>query len=438
MNIAIIASGAREHAIAWKLAQSKDVTLFNFGATHNPGLAGLCKEVGIGDPTDVTAVVQWCQERKIDVAWIGPEAPLAAGVVNALEAFGVACIGPTQQMAQLESSKSFTRELLDKYEIQASPSYRVFTSMDGINDYMWSLHDDVVIKPDGLTGGKGVRVMGAQLKTREDALAYCEELFKDGAPRVVIEEKLVGQEFSLMSFSDGKHLVHMPAVQDHKCAYVGDKGPNTGGMGSYTDANHSLPFLNEHDIAFARQINEYTLHAIQEECGEEYKGILYGGFMATRAGVRLIEYNARFGDPEVMNLLSVLETDLVEITKAIADRTLDQLHVKFSAQASVCKYVVPNGYPDKPIKGEFIDVSKVDTSKVSVFYGSVDQNDQGLVLQGSRAIGVVATGASIAEAEHIVETEIQKITGPVFHREDIGTSALIDARVEMLKKIRHA
>ena len=337
MNIAIIGTGAREHAIAWKLSQAKSAPLFNFGPTHNPGLQQLCQTIGIGDATDVAAVVQWCQEQKIDVAWIGPEAPLAAGVVNALEAFGVACIGPTEQMARLESSKSFTRELLDKYDIHASPQYQVFTSMDGINDYMWSLRDDVVIKPDGLTGGKGVRVMGAQLKTREDALAYCEELFASGAPRVVIEEKLVGQEFSLMSFSDGKHLVHMPAVQDHKCAYVGDKGPNTGGMGSYTDANHSLPFLTEHDIAFARQINEQTLRAIQEECGEEYKGIIYGGFMATRAGVRLIEYNARFGDPEVMNLLSVLETDLVQITQAIVNRTLDQLAVKFAAKASVCK-----------------------------------------------------------------------------------------------------
>jgi fusion protein PurCD len=438
MNIAIIATGAREHAIAWKLAQAKTAKLFNFGTTRNPGMMQLCESVGVGDPTDVTAVLSWCQENKIDVAWIGPEAPLAAGVVNALEAFGIACIGPTQQMAQLESSKSFTRELLDKYEIHASPEYRVFTSMDGIADYMWSLHDEIVIKPDGLTGGKGVRVMGAQLKTREDALAYCEELFAEGGKRVVIEEKLVGQEFSVMSFSDGKHLVHMPAVQDHKRAYVGDAGPNTGGMGSYTDANLSLPFLNEHDIAFAQSINEQTLHAIQEECGEEYKGIIYGGFMAMRGGVRLIEYNARFGDPEVMNLLSVLETNLVDITKAIVDRNLDQLNVKFSPLASVCKYVVPQGYPDQPVKGQLIDVSQVDTTQVQMFYGSVDQTEQGLMLAGSRAIGLVATGATIAEAEQKVEQQIQRITGPVFHREDIGTAALIDSRVQMLNKLRHA
>src|SRR3990167_3888436 len=203
MHIAVIGSGAREHAITWKLAQDPSVKLYNFGSTHNPGIAHLCSEVGIGDGTDVAAVLDWCKERKIEIVWVGPEAPLAAGLVNALEAFGIACIGPTQEMARLESSKSFTRELLEKYDIQASPIFRVFTSMEGVDDYMWSLRDDVVIKPDGLTGGKGVRVMGAQLKTRDDAKQYCEELFADGAKRIVIEEKLVGQEFSLMSFSDG-------------------------------------------------------------------------------------------------------------------------------------------------------------------------------------------------------------------------------------------
>lgn len=438
MNIVVIGTGAREHAIAWKLAQGSNVTLYNFGPTRNPGLAALCQATGIGDVTDVTTVLDWCKQHQVDIAWIGPEAPLAAGVVNALEAFGIACIGPTQQMARLESSKSFTRELLDKYDIHASPIYKVFTSMDGIDDYMWSLQDEIVIKPDGLTGGKGVRVMGAQLKTREDAKRYCEELFSAGAKQIVLEEKLIGQEFSLMSFSDGRHLVHMPAVQDHKRAFVGDSGPNTGGMGSYTDANHSLPFLNEFDVGLARDINERTLYAIEEECGEEYKGVIYGGFMAVRGGVRLIEYNARFGDPEVMNMLSLLDTNFVDITTAIVNRSLDQLPVQFAPAASVCKYVVPNGYPDAPTKGAAIDLSRVDQTKVQMFYGAVDKTDQGLILTGSRAVGVVARAATITEAEQLAEQAVQQITGPVFHREDIGTAPLIQSRVEMLQKLRHA
>lgn len=438
MNIVVIGSGAREHVIVWKLSLHSGVTLYNYGPNRNPGMTALCQDVGIGEVTDVTAVMQWCKDRSIDVAWIGPEAPLAAGLVNTLEAFGVACIGPTQAMARLESSKSFTRELLAKYEINASPIYKVFTSLDGIEDCILSLNDAVVIKPDGLTGGKGVRIMGEQLKTRQDALQYCQELFVGGAPRVVIEEKMVGQEFSLMSFSDGKHLVHMPIVQDHKRALNGDQGFNTGGMGSYTDANHSLPFLRDSDVVAAQQINEQTMEAIQTECGEEYKGMIYGGFMAVQSGTRLVEYNARFGDPEVMNLLTLLETDLVDITTAIVNRNLDQLNVKFAPLASVCKYVVPNGYPEKPVKDAAIDVRAVDQTKVKLFYGSVDDVSGQLILQGSRAVGVVATGATISAAEQIVETEINKITGPVFHRSDIGTEALVNSRVTMLKKIRHA
>lgn len=438
MKIVVIGTGSREHALIWKLSVHPGVTLYNYGATHNPGIMPLCADIGIGDVTDVTSVMEWCKERQIEVAWIGPEAPLAAGIVNALEAFGIACIGPTQRMAQLEASKSFTRNLLTKYEINASPMYQVFTSMDGIEDYIRSLHDDIVIKPDGLTGGKGVRVMGAQLKTREDALRYCQELFQAGGKRIVVEEKMVGQEFSLMSFSDGKHLVHMPAVQDHKRAFDGDLGPNTGGMGSYSDANHSLPFLNVADITQAQSINEQALQAIQQECGEEYKGIIYGGFMAVAGGVQLVEYNVRFGDPEIMNVLAALETDLVDITQAIIDRTLDQLVVRFAPLASVCKYVVPAGYPERSEKDVLIDVSAVDTTKVNLLYGSVDRTDRGLVLAGSRSIAVVATAATISEAEQLVETEIRKITGPIRHRADIGTPALIQERINMLKKLRRS
>lgn len=241
-----------------------------------------------------------------------------------------------------------------------------------------------------------------------------------------------------MSFSDGKHLIHMPVVQDHKRAFEGDEGPNTGGMGSYTGANHLLPFMREEDIVQARSINEQTLQAIQEECGEEYKGVIYGGFMAVREGVRLVEYNARFGDPEVMNVLTLLQSDFVELTQAIIDRTLDTYAARFAPMASVCKYVVPEGYPDQPIKGKPIDVSAVDSQKVNLFFGAVDATEDGLMLQGSRAIGLVANAPTIAEAERIVEEQIIKIKGPVRHRKDIGTAKLIQARVEMMKHMRHA
>ncbi|MBI2415857.1 MAG: phosphoribosylamine--glycine ligase [Candidatus Kerfeldbacteria bacterium] len=437
MNIVVIGSGAREHALVWKLAQHSTATLYNYGPTTNPGIVPLVQEIGIGDVTAVADVVQWCQERQVTIAWIGPEAPLAAGLVDALEGLGISCIGPTKKLAQLESSKSFTRQLLQKYQVPGSPQYQVFTTLAGVEDFIRSLNDAVVVKPDGLTGGKGVRVMGEQLQQRADAVAYCAELLSHHGQRVVVEEKLIGQEFSLMSMADGKNLVHLPPVQDHKRALNGDLGSNTGGMGSYSAANHSLPFLTAADIAAAQRINERTLEAIEEEFHERYKGIMYGGFMAVRDGVRLIEYNARFGDPEVMNIMAVLDTDLVTITDHILNGTLDQCTVQWRPQASVCKYVVPVGYPDQPVSNVSIDVGQVDTASVQLFYGAVDQTTTGLVMKGSRAIAVVAVADTITAAEQQVEQQIQRIIGPIYHRADIGTAALINQRVTMLKQLRH-
>ncbi|MDP3970675.1 MAG: phosphoribosylamine--glycine ligase [bacterium] len=437
MNILVLGSGAREHVITWKLAQNKSAQLYNFGPTSNPGIAELVKEVELGDVTDVAAVVDWAKQKKIDVVWVGPEAPLAVGIVDALEGMGVSCIGPTQKLAELESSKSFTRNLVEKYNINASPIFRTFTSDIEIEDFIKSLDGNVVIKPDGLTGGKGVKVMGDHFQTADEALQYCKDLFAAGDMKVLVEEKLIGQEFSLMSFTDGKHIVHMPVVQDHKRAYVNDEGPNTGGMGSYTDADHSLPFLNNNDVKQAEQINEAVLEALEQEFEQAYIGILYGGFIAVHDGVRLIEYNVRFGDPEVMNLLSLLETDLIRITDAMVNGTLNTLKVEFSRRASVCKYLVPDGYPVDPIKDQPIDVSVVDTNKVNLFFGSVDQKDGELIEKGSRTVAVVGIADTLREAEQKVETEIKKITGPLFHREDIGTNELIQKRIESMNELRH-
>lgn len=436
MNILVIGNGAREHALVWKLTQTPGVQVYNYGPTINPGIQALVSGVEIGEVTNVPSVIGAAQDRAIDIAWIGPEAPLAIGMVDALEGLGISCIGPTKLLAQLESSKSFTRNLLDKHNINVSPAYQVFTSMNNIVDFMNALHGEIVVKPDGLTGGKGVKIMGDHFQTVDEALAYCQELFNQGDAQVVVEEKLVGQEFSLMSFVDGKHLAHMPIIQDHKRVGVNDQGPNTGGMGSYTMPDHSLPFITQHDIEQAQHVSELVVAAMAQEFNVEYKGILYGGFMAVRNGVKLIEYNARFGDPEAMNLLSLLETDFVEITNAIVNRTLNDLNVTFKQQASVCKYAVPEGYPDNPVKDQLIDVSGVDTNNVHLFLGSVDQTNAGLMEKGSRAAAVVGVADTLEEAERKAETEISKITGPVFHREDIGTQDLLQRRINMMEELR--
>jgi phosphoribosylamine--glycine ligase len=230
----------------------------------------------------------------------------------------------------------------------------------------------------------------------------------------------------------------MPAVQDHKRAYEGDKGPNTGGMGTYTDADHKLPFLENADIASAQEINQQVAEALAMECGAPYKGILYGGFMATKDGVKLIEYNARFGDPESLNLLPLLETDFVGICRAIVDTTLADCVVNFSPQASVCKYVVPEGYPDNPRKGDAVHLPAELPAGVTMYLSAVDMKDGELIATGSRTIAVVGTAATITDAEALCERVVRQIPGPFFHRTDIGTGPSIARRVDHMKAVRSA
>ena len=291
-----------------------------------------------------------------------------------------------------------------------------------------------MVKYDGLAGGKGVKVSGDHLHSHDEALEYCQELI-DAGSKFVIEEKFIGQEFSLMSFCDGEHLQHMPAVQDHKRAYEGDTGPNTGGMGTYSDANHGLPFLTDDDITQAHESNIATAKALKGKFGEGYKGILYGGFMATANGVKLIEYNARFGDPEAMNVLSLLDSDFIEICNGVVDGNIDQVNVRFNNKATVCKYAVPKGYPDSPVRGQPVDISNIENPD-GLFYASVDIQNGQLVEAGSRTIAVVGVGDTISAAERDAEKEVSSITGPLFHRADVGTNALIQKRVDHMNSLR--
>jgi len=377
-----------------------------------------------------------------DFVVCGPEEPLTAGeegIVNWLwREFQIPCVGPTKNAAQIESSKSFTRRLLAKHGIPGNPEFRVFPDLSGIESYLEEL-GSFVVKPDGLTGGKGVKVSGEHLESIADAVLYCRELFNVGHRSVVIEEKLDGEEFSLQSFCDGTHVEHMPPVQDHKRAHEGDTGPNTGGMGSYSCENHSLPFLSPNDIEQARAINERVADALRKDTGEPYKGILYGGFMATRDGLRLLEYNARFGDPEALNVLPLLKTDFADVCEAIIQGTLDELEIQFENLATVCKYVVPDGYPEHPVRRELIDLTRVptDLKNLREFSAAVDPVTNRLYrLTGSRAVAFVGIGADVSEAERVAESAARAVRGPVYHREDIGTRELIAKRVAHMRELR--
>ena len=319
MNILIVGSGAREHAIAKAVNRSTTKkTLYCLGTNQNPGLQNLCFDLQAIDINNNKTISDYAVKNKINLAIIGPENPLANGVSDSLMSLGIKVVGPTKDLAKIESSKSFARKLFQQTMPDVNPKHSVFESMNGAQRFLQELGSDFVIKYDGLAGGKGVRVSGDHLHSHQEALEYCDQLIKKGGS-FIIEEKLIGEEFSLMSFCDGVSLKHMPAVQDHKRAFDGDLGPNTGGMGTYSDANHSLPFLTNREIKEAQKINETAAAALKEKSGVGYKGVLYGGFMATSTGVKLIEYNARLGDPEAMNVLTLLDTDFIDICLGITD-----------------------------------------------------------------------------------------------------------------------
>lgn len=436
MKLLIIGSGAREHAIADALHRSATPSqLYCIGASLNPGIRALCADYTVGSFTDVDFVTQQAKQWEIELAIVGPEAPLEKGVADALWAMNIPTIGPKKTLARIETSKRFARDLMQKYDVPGLPRYRTFDEMDGVEAYLHTFSDDgYVVKANGLMGGKGVKVAGEHLQTYSQALAFCDEIIS-AKQTIVIEEKLIGQEFSFMCFCDGEHLIPMPMVQDHKRAFVGDVGPNTGGMGSYSDSNHRLPFLTEKDVNDAFAINQAVISALFKETNEKYIGILYGSFIATREGVSVIEFNARFGDPESLNVLSILFSDFVAICQAMVIGQLTPSLVQFKQQATVCKYVVPNGYPDSSEKNGVIEIDEIEAT-THLYLAAVDLRDHQLIATGSRTAACVGVADSLKEAEVAAETAIRKIRGPVFHREDIGTATLIQKRIEMMQGLR--
>jgi len=438
-NVLLIGNGAREHAIAEAVVRSvKKPLLFAYMKANNPGIANLSKGVRLGGYGDMAAILDFARANETAFAIVGPEDPLNEGVVDSLLTAGIPAVGPTKSLARLETSKSFTRNLAEKYGIPGNVPFRVFTSEAGLPEFIATL-DEVVVKPDGLTGGKGVMVQGDHFFKKEECLEICRQILKEH-DRVIVEEKLTGEEFSLQCLCDGKHVIATPPVQDHKRRFVDDKGPNTGGMGSYSCEDHSLPFLRPEDVAAGLEITRQVAAAIYRETGTYYKGVMYGGFMITRSGIRLLEYNARFGDPEAMNILPLLQTDFVDICEAIINGALDRLPVTFDKKATVCKYIVPKGYglpkdhPDAQSTAARIEVG--DTGQARLYYSSVDQKDDGLYMTTSRAIGVVGVADNLHDAEVMAENAVAAVRGPVAHRPDIGTAALIQKRIDHMRKIR--
>lgn len=318
---------------------------------------------------------------------------------------------------------------MSKYNIPGQPSYQWFNSLNSNTEqFIQSLNNQYVIKPDGLCSGKGVKLSDEHLNTIDDALKYCNEIGS-----FVVEEKLVGAEFSLISFSDGHTIKSMPPAQDHKRAFNADTGPNTGGMGSYTCETHLLPFLTKSDIQQAECINKATIDALTKEYNQRYIGFLYGGFMKTTAGIKLIEYNARLGDPEAINLLQLLKTDLIDICLAMLAGKLHEQSIEFLPQATVVKYLVPTGYPHTTPEDLTIDYSKADLS--SLYCAGLNKTSNHILMTGSRAMAVLGIGNSLRDAEKAAEQQAQAITGNVRYRTDIGTPELYNKYVNLFHEL---
>ncbi|MGV9198129.1 MAG: phosphoribosylamine--glycine ligase [Promethearchaeia archaeon] len=436
VNCLIVGHGAREHAIAEALVNS-GAELFAYMSFKNAGLDDLSKgRIRVDAEDNFRNIIEFGKANNIDFAVIGPEAPLCIGIVDALESEGIPCVGPKIEAAQLEGSKIFMRNLLEKYKIQSNIKSKKFTSMEGIEEYIDQVgEENLVVKPDGLTGGKGVKVYGDHLHSKDDMLEYCEKLVQKNSS-FLLEEKIDGEEFTIQTFVDGEKVVGSPLVQDHKRAYENDEGPNTGGMGSYSMANHLMPFISKEDVQTALNDMKNVVTAVKAETGIEYKGFLYGQFMKTAKGIKLVEFNVRLGDPEAMNVLPLLQYNFVDLCWDIINGELPD-KINFEHKATVCKYLAPEGYPVSPKNDQLvtIDYDKIKEIGAKYYYASVYREKGKIFTTTSRAMGILGVADDLEEAEQIAENGVKCVEGNLFHRSDVGTQNLLQKRIDHMNSL---
>ena len=421
MNILLVGSGGREHALAWKIAQSPLVDRLVI-APGNPGMEKL-GELKAVKADDATALAALAREIKADLVVVGPEMALAAGLADRLTAAGIPCCGPTARAAQLETSKAFAKSFLERHDIPTA-GYGVYERTKDAFQALDVFKPPYVIKADGLAAGKGVAIS----PDRRDAQAEIERMlggrFGQAGARVVIEEFMDGEEGSLFALCDGQRAVLFGGAQDHKRAYDGDLGPNTGGMGSYSPAPVFTPDLVE---AADARIVQPTVEAMAKE-GMPYRGVLYAGLMATDEGPKVVEFNARFGDPECQVLMMRLASDIVPYLLACARGDVSKLPPpEFRPETVICVVMAAKGYPDSPLEGSIIRGAEQDFGRdVQVFHAGTKRRDDGcLIAAGGRVLNVCAAGADIAEARERAYAAIRKIDWPGgFHRSDIGWRAV--------------
>ena len=417
MNILVIGSGGREHALYCKLSESPQTERI-YAIPGNPGM-GASAAIALDDHA---AILRFVKEHEIGLVVVGPEVPLMNGLVDELEAAGIRAFGPRANAAEIEGSKSFAKDLMKKYGIPTA-RYEVFTAAEPARAYIRQEGAPIVVKADGLAAGKGVIVAMTEQEALDAVDAIMEDhSFGDAGARVVIEEFMEGEEASLLAFTDGTTIRPMISAQDHKRAYDGDRGPNTGGMGTYAPAPVMTPEMTERAV---EEILKPTIAAMAKE-GRTYRGCLYLGLMVTADGPKVVEFNARFGDPETQVVLPLLDSDLVAIMCACADGTLADVPIRWKDGAAVCVVLASGGYPGHYEKGQEIHgLADAEAMGALVFHAGTAMKDGKLVTNGGRVLGVVGRGADISSAVDAAYAAATKISfKDAYYRKDIAHRAL--------------
>ncbi|MTI85969.1 MAG: phosphoribosylamine--glycine ligase [Firmicutes bacterium] len=419
MKALVVGGGGREHALVWKLAQSPKIDKI-ICAPGNAGIAKMATCINIS-ADDISGLVDLAQKEAVDITFVGPEAPLTAGIVDVFEKAGLRVFGPTKQAAALEGSKVFAKEIMHKYNIPTA-KYKVFTEAEPAFNYIREIGLPCVIKAEGLAAGKGV-IVAHDEKTAFAAIQsiMVEGVFGSAGKRVVIEECLVGEEVSILAFTDGKTILPLLPAQDHKQVFDGDQGPNTGGMGAYCPAPVCPPDLQQKVL---NEIMIPTVKAMEAE-GIPYKGVLYAGLMITEQGPLVLEYNVRFGDPEAQPLLVALDSDLIEIVDAVLDEKLEDIELQWKNGATVCVVLASGGYPDNYTKGLPIHGLQNTTQGIEVFHAATAEKAGEIVTSGGRVLGVTAIDKDIPSAIALAYRGVKAISFEGMHyRKDIGQKAL--------------
>lgn len=419
MRVLVVGGGGREHALVWKLKQSPRVTKVYCA----PGNAGIARDADCIQikAEDVQGLLDFALKNEIGLTVVGPEAPLNAGIVDRFEAAGLKIFGPSQAAAEIEGSKVLSKEIMAKYDIPTA-SYAVFTDPTEAASYIKRIGAPCVVKADGLAAGKGV-IVALDEESALDAVRsiMVDKDFGAAGERLVVEEFLSGEEVSILAFTDGVSVVPMVASQDHKRAYDNDGGPNTGGMGAYAPAPVYTADVHRKTM---EEILIPMVQAMNNE-GRTYRGVLYAGLMVDEKGPKVLEFNARFGDPEAQPVLMLLETDLVDIIEAILENRLGQIEIKWQDQAAVCVVLASGGYPGSYEKGKVIKGLENQGGEVLVFHaGTAVQNGE-IVTAGGRVLGVTAAGSDIPAAIERAYAAVEKIRFDGMHyRHDVGRKAL--------------